>query len=312
VHVESSPLARIRALEVSPDRFRKLALASALALGAIVATGALVRLTASGLGCESWPGCEKRSFFPASDTHGVVEFGNRVFGIVPISLTLLTWLAATRTPRLPRAAVRIGLAVALGTLAQAPLGLLTITSGLHPLLVMSHFLLALAVLGGAIALAVEARRHEAGAGTRRVPAELRRLGLVLAGSCLLLVVTGAFVTAAGPHPGDRADIRRLGTLEETLWVHVRVAALFGCALLFVLGYLAARRRNVPSLFRAGIVLLALVLLQTGVGELQYRTALPWGLVLLHVALATAVWAATVVLVTLLWRPTASFGWRESN
>jgi heme A synthase len=32
-----------------------------------------------------------------------------------------------------------------------------------------------------------------------------------------------------------------------------------------------------------------------VGEIQSRTELPWGLVLVHVALATAVWAGVVAL-----------------
>ncbi|MBA3364569.1 MAG: COX15/CtaA family protein, partial [Actinobacteria bacterium] len=65
----------MRTFEVTPRRFLSLAAASAIALYAIVGTGALVRLTASGLGCESWPGCEQRSFFPASDVHGAIEFG---------------------------------------------------------------------------------------------------------------------------------------------------------------------------------------------------------------------------------------------
>jgi heme A synthase len=38
------------------------------------------------------------------------------------------------------------------------------------------------------------------------------------------------------------------------------------------------------------------------GDLQYRTHLPWGLVLVHVAVAATVWAATVAFVTLMWRP----------
>jgi heme A synthase len=49
-------------------------------------------------------------------------------------------------------------------------------------------------------------------------------------------------------------------------------------------------------------LLALVLAQMAVGEIQYRNELPWWLVLVHVSLAAAIWAVTVALVTLLWRP----------
>ena len=50
-----------------------------------------------------------------------------------------------------------------------------------------------------------------------------------------------------------------------------------------------------------VVLLVLLLVQMAVGELQYRNQLPWWLVLIHVGLATAVWAWTVGLVTALWR-----------
>ena len=51
----------------------------------------------------------------------------------------------------------------------------------------------------------------------------------------------------------------------------------------------------------------MLLAQMVIGELQYRTHLPWGLVLVHVALAAAVWAASVAFVTLLWRPRAGAG-----
>jgi cytochrome c oxidase assembly protein subunit 15 len=299
--------ARFRALVLAPRTFLKLALASTAALYLIVVTGSLVRLTGSGLGCESWPGCEEGSFFPASDVHGAIEFGNRAVGIVPIGLSLLTWLGSHRTAGLPGWTVRLAGAVALGTLAQAPLGLVTITSGLHPLLVMSHFLLALIVLGGAVVVALEAWCLSAGRAELGLPKELRRLGLVVAGACLLLVVSGAFTTASGPHPGDSSEVDRLGTLEDMLWLHVRVTALFGCALLLLLGYLFARRERWPRLFRAGLVMLGLVVAQMAVGELQYRLELPWGIVAVHVALAAAVWAATVALVATFWRTPAELG-----
>jgi hypothetical protein len=37
-----------------------------------------------------------------------------------------------------------------------------------------------------------------------------------------------------------------------------------------------------------------------VGEIQWRNGLPWGLVLVHVALATAVWAGVVGIAARLW------------
>jgi heme a synthase len=310
MYAETGRLAQLRTLALAPRTFLKLAVVSVAALYVIVMTGSLVRLTGSGLGCESWPGCEEGSFFPASDVHGTIEFGNRAVGIVPIGLSLLTWLGARRTAGLPGWTLRLAAAVALGTLAQAPLGLVTITSGLHPLLVMSHFLLALIVLGGAVVVAVEAWGLAAGRADLAVPRELRRLGLVVTAACLALVVTGAFTTAAGPHPGDSSEVERLGTLEDMLWVHVRVTALFGCAFLLVLGYVAARRDRWPHLFHAALGLLGLVLAQMSVGELQYRLELPWGIVAVHVALAAAVWAATVALVATFWRTPAVLAARE--
>jgi heme a synthase len=290
-----------RRLELSQGGFQKLAIAAAGALYLIVVTGAAVRLTSSGLGCDEWPGCERGSFFPENDFHGTIEFANRGVGIVPITLTVATALAARRARGLPHWAVLLAAAVAIGTIAQAPLGLITITSGLHPLLVMSHFLLALVVLAGGIVLALAPWRRN----TAPAPRFLRRLGLVLAGAALALVVSGAFATAAGPHPGDSAKVRRLGTLYDAVYVHVRVTAVFGCVFLFALGYLASRRDEFPRLFRAALGVLGVLLVQMGIGELQYRTHLPWGLVLVHVALAAAVWAATVTFVTLLWRPPES-------
>jgi heme A synthase len=41
--------------------------------------------------------------------------------------------------------------------------------------------------------------------------------------------------------------------------------------------------------------LGVLLAQMTVGDIQWRTELPWGLVLVHVTLATTVWAGVVAL-----------------
>lgn len=312
MHVESpSPAARARSFEVTPALLRRVALASAVSLYLIVVSGAAVRLTASGLGCESWPGCEPGSFFPASGHHSWVEFGNRAMALFPLSLTLATWLAAWRTRAVSGWVTWLAGLTCLGTFGQAPLGLVTITSGLHPLLVMSHFLLALVVLAAAIVVAVEAWSGDRGRSAPLVPLAARRAGLVVAASCAALVVTGALATAAGPHPGSSAEVRRLGNLVEAMWVHVRASALFGIALAGLVGYLVVRRDRAPRLLWPAAALLGLLAVQMVVGEVQWRTQLPWGLVLVHVSLAAAIWAATVLLVYVLWRPPAAMAVRRT-
>lgn len=290
---------------MSPVAFRRLALWAAVSLYLIVVSGATVRLTSSGLACESWPGCEPGSFFPASSGHGFVEFGNRIVSLFPIGLTLAAWLGAGRTVGLPRWVGRLAAGTFVGTIVQAPLGFVTILSDLHPLLVMTHFLLALAVLAGGVAVAVEAWRHDRGEASPLVPPLVRRGGIALAFAGLVLVVTGTLATAAGPHPGG-SDIRRLGSLDDAVYVHVRASAAFGIGLLALVGYLWTRRRRSPRLFALSLVLTGVLVLQMGIGEAQWRTELPWELVLVHVSLAAAVWAVTVLLVYVLWRPPRSF------
>ena len=87
-----------------------------------------------------------------------------------------------------------------------------------------------------------------------------------------------------------------------LVVHAAAVAVFGLGLVFLVGYLAAHRARAPRLFRLAAGLGGLVLLQMGLGELQYRTHLPWWLVLGHVALAASVWSWTVLLASQLRRP----------
>ena len=125
---------------------------------------------------------------------------------------------------------------------------------------------------------------------------------MLVAACLLLVLTGTLVTGAGPHSGDPDVIERLWNLPDALYLHVRITAVFGCVFLFVLGYLVARRGLSPRLFRYSLLLLAVLIGQMAVGELQWRLELPWGVVAVHVGLAAAVWALTVALAAMLWRP----------
>ena len=166
---------------MTPRRVRWLATATVLTLYVIVITGSLVRLTGSGLGCEAWPGCEEGAFFPEDDVNAYIEFGNRVFGIFPITLSILTAWAARH---LPRWTFWTAIAVAVLTVVEAPLGLATIRYDLPPEMVMVHFLVALLALGGAIVVLVESIRMERGAASLEFPRELRIGAVVLAVACL--------------------------------------------------------------------------------------------------------------------------------
>jgi cytochrome c oxidase assembly protein subunit 15 len=185
---------------------------------------------------------------------------------------------------------------AAGTVAQVPLGAVTVAFDLNPYLVMSHFLLAMAVVSLSTWATVAAFR----------PAVARsgiggRIGLLAWGSVvvyLALIVSGAFVTASGPHPGSTTTpIERIGNFYDAAWVHVRVATTFTVLLVGLAVWLWNRFRGSPAQ-RLSLVALVLLGCQAAVGEYQYRNGLPWDVIAVHVALAATLLITVVVTASL--------------
>jgi cytochrome c oxidase assembly protein subunit 15 len=296
-------VAAVRVRSLSAQTFFRLALASCIALFLVITSGAFVRLTGSGLGCDNWPSCGSKPY-PEQGFHAFVEFGNRMVALTGIVLTLATWLASRRLPELSRWAQLGALGAFLVAAAQIPMGGITILLNLHPLAVMAHFLLGLAAFALTLVVAVEAWSLRDGLAPAAGPRWLR-LFVTCAGLpvCAILIVTGAVATASGPHPGSSDDVKRLGLgIVDTVYVHVRAAAVFGVGVLLV-GWLLRRYcRGYPGLWRIWVGLLGVLVAQAIVGEVQYRNALPWWLVLVHVALAASIWALSLVLAFALWRP----------
>jgi cytochrome c oxidase assembly protein subunit 15 len=290
-------LSRARGFVVSAQAFRRLALTNAAVLIGVVATGATVRLTESGLGCLHWPGCQPGDVLPDKGFHSDIEFSNRVVAGVTITVTLLTFAASFFTPGLRSAARRLAGVTFVGALAQAPLGALTVYYHLNPWFVISHLLLSLVVIGIGVLVVFEAFHVPAVELSKR----LRALAVLVGTACIVLVVTGTFVTASGPYPGsfNGTPVERLGSFHPAIWIHVRATAIFGISLALLLIYLVKERH--PRLIFAWPVL-AVLAVQMTVGEVQYRTGFPWWLILIHVTLAATLWAATVALVAALLRP----------
>jgi heme a synthase len=291
-----------RSRTVSARTFLRIATASSVALFFVITSGAFVRLTGSGLGCENWPSCGDRPY-PEQGFHAFVEFGNRMVALAGIVLTLLTLLASRRTAGLSAWGRGATLGAFLVAVAQIPMGGITIALDLHPLAVMTHFLLGLAAFGLALIAALEAWSLRDGRAPAAAPRWFR-LFVTCAGlpACIVLIVTGAVVTASGPHPGSSADVHRLSYWSDSIYVHVRVAAAFGIGVLIV-GWLLWRiRDSYPGLIRIWVGLLVVLVAQAIVGEVQYRNGLPWGIVLVHVALAASIWAFSLGLAYALWRP----------
>jgi heme a synthase len=276
-----------RVLPATAEGFVPFTLGVALVMYANVVSGASVRLTGSGLGCPDWPLCHGAPVPPAA-YHSLVEYSNRVVAFAGLVAGVLVYLAARRHG--DRTSRILAAATAIGVLAQAPLGAITVHLKLSPLVVMTHFMLAVVVVG--LATALWARVSDP-----RPAALPRSLTLLAAGSAVLglgLVWSGTFSTAAGPHAGS-AEVHRLGNLHDSTWWHVRVATAFVVVLAVALLALWRRDRRPTGLGRLTIAFLVLLPVQATVGEYQYRNGLPWGVVLVHVALAGLVWMSVVTL-----------------
>ena len=306
MHAESAPVALPRRLgtTISPCVFRRIALAAVGVLVLIVATGATVRLTGSGLGCPHWPTCTNQHALPRG-YHSDIEFSNRVMSAVTVLTTLVLAIAAWRTRGLGRRGRWLATGVFLGTLAQAPLGAITVKYDLNPYLVISHLLLSLTVLSLGVLTLLEASRLVFGARSP-LPQIVRLAGLVLLAAVFVLAISGTVATAAGRFPGNSGTqvVPRLGSFYPAVYWHVRAVAVFGIVFLVLAGWAWTRRRAYPWLLRGCAGLLAILAVQMTIGEVQYRTYgdVPWWLVLLHVATAAMLVGWTVGLVARLWRP----------
>lgn len=264
----------------------------------IVVTGGAVRLTASGLGCSSWPSCEPGQFTPmlhgATSYHPFVEFGNRtitgVLVVVALAVALLAGLDRRRS-----ASYRVLAWVPLvGVVVQAVVGGMAVIYDLPPAVVGGHMLISMALVGVSTWLRVRSREGD-GPTTPTVDTTTRRLVAALGAAAVAVVALGVVVTGAGPHSGDdRVGYRFAVDPFAMARVHSLAVWLFTGLLVAVL-VRVRRRGDAPAARRAAWVLLAVTAAQALVGYVQLFTGLPIALVNLHMLGAAVLVVATVLL-----------------
>jgi heme a synthase len=268
-----------------------------VAQSVIVVTGGLVRVTASGLGCPTWPRCFEGSYVPVSGQpqsfHKLIEFGNRmltfVLVLVVVGAVVVAW---RRVPRRRPLVLLSGIGL-LGVAAQAVIGGLSVLTDLNPYVVALHFLVSMPLI--AAALAVYQRDQDAGDGRPEplVRPEPRVLSYVLVGLAGVVLVVGTLVTGSGPHSGDVDRPARTGFDPERIaWLHADLVVLFVGLVVALL--LALHLVDAPRAARTRAwVLLGVTLAQGVVGYVQFFTGVPWVLVGIHVLGAVLVWLAVL-------------------
>ncbi|MEY3561269.1 MAG: hypothetical protein RL068_421, partial [Actinomycetota bacterium] len=205
----------------------------------IVVTGGLVRLTASGLGCPTWPKCTAESLVTTQEMgfHGIIEFGNRLLTFVLLIVALLTFATVFRKHPAKDQLILPTLIFFAATLMLVVGLALNVIMGLTPFTIAVLVAVGATMLYSALRVIITARAVELGGLV--VPAFLLGLGIiaqavvggitVLTGlnswivgihfliSAFLIAIAAILVWRALPKPlGEIANVNRWLAIPTTL------------------------------------------------------------------------------------------------
>ena len=279
---------------------RILAMILLLCQGGITVTGALVRVTGSGLGCDTWPMCHQGSLVPVAGAapwvHQFIEFGNRLLTFVVAAAAIAVLVAVYRAQR--RNVVKALAAVSLaGVAVQAIIGGISVHLDLRWWAVAVHFLPSMILVAVAAALYMRIAEPDDVAPTRRFPKAASNWAIIAAVALAFVLMTGTMVTGSGPHSGD-ANAGMDGRLE----MDTRMLAYVHAFCLYI--YLGAtavsvwilRKAQAPKdALRTATVLIVLILVQWAIGVIQFRMGVPRWTIPVHIGMSSMVVAFTTFL-----------------
>ncbi|MDQ0825887.1 cytochrome c oxidase assembly protein subunit 15 [Arthrobacter sp. B2I5] len=277
-------------------RIRRLAVASLIGQTLLVVTGGAVRLTASGLGCPTWPRCTTDSLVntPEMGIHGFIEFGNRLltFALAAVAALMLVYLWNLRKERKDLFLLALGLLASIP--AQAVIGGVTVLTNLNPWVVGLHFLVSMALVVFATLLVNRAFGRTGRFLASRpaaLPAALRPVASAVALFSAVAVMLGVVVTGAGPHAGD-ADAPR-NDLDWDLFSHIHAVPAYLVTAGTLVALVLVFRRGIKGPFRTAVLaLLGVTVLQAIIGFTQYYNGIPALLVAAHMLGAALLMAAS--------------------
>ncbi len=286
--VERLPLPSLRTQRI-------IAILVILTQAGIAVTGSIVRVTASGLGCPTWPQCFPGSFTPVpveevATVHQIVEFGNRLLTFIVVAVAIAIVLAVTRAHR-RREIIAYAWVMPLSTALQAGIGGITVLTGLLWWTVAIHLLVSMAMVWIAVVLYSKIGEPDDGVVRAVVPGPLRALTVLSAAVLIATLIAGTMVTAAGPHAGDDSVARLQIEIVSLAHAHSQFTVAY-LALVVGLGFGLAAVRAPRNVLRALGLLVLAIIAQAILGITQYTLQVPAELIPFHIAGAALCTAAT--------------------
>jgi heme A synthase len=297
-----------------PLDVRYLALLSVIATYALIVLGGTVRATDSGLACPDWPLCQGQ-LIPPLEGSVLIEYSHRLaaasVGLIILGTAIAAWLWY-RENRFVVAGSTI--AVVLVTV-QALVGGVTVNMELPDTIVALHLAIALVLLAVLVATTIVAFRY------RRLPPSdtpypdrvlspgaAPGLAAVTALATFGLILLGSYVANSGAalvYPDwplfDGRLVSAGGRLADLHYAHRLMAVVVGL-LVLALAVQTWRQGRRPALIAAMGCALVLYVAEVLVGASNIWFELATSVRIVHLALASALWAALVF--------TATWGYAE--
>ncbi|HEY4333922.1 MAG TPA: COX15/CtaA family protein, partial [Ilumatobacteraceae bacterium] len=202
--------------------------------------------------------------------------------------------AFRRRPR-RRDLVVIALLIALGWPMQGLVGAIVVLTHLNPFADQQHFLLSMVLVGLGTILVHRAGQPDDGVRQRtvsdRTAVHVRAVTIFTA----LALVSGTFVTGAGPHAGDERAKRFDIAITSVARVHSIVVLCTIGVVILLMWRLRQRHADRVILDNALMMWMVTAIAQAAIGYTQYFSGVPAALVAVHIAVATSLWVATVQL-----------------
>lgn len=282
----------------SAFNIRYYALFTVLTTYGLIVLGGTVRATGSGEACPDWPLCQG-NVIPPADTRVWIEFSHRltasIVGFLILGLVYYTWRHRRDDPALWRAGIAAGLLLVL----QVFVGGITVGTDTAAGVVAIHLTIALTLISTLIFITTRLFRE------RAMPfGRIEVMPAIATLAVLALIITGVFVSqkhAGLAYPDwPLFDGKVTPSNTEVGYLHYAhriVAGLVGLLLAHV--YVAAVRARVAPAVLWGLTAAAVLFVaQALLGAMNVWLELATSVRILHLALASAVWA--VLVFTMAW------------
>ena len=272
---------------------RTLAMVLLLCQGGITVTGSLVRVTGSGLGCDTWPLCHEGSLVPVAGAapwiHQAIEFGNRTLTFVVAAAAGLVLYAVIRAGRRKDIKTLAWISL-LGVVVQAVIGGISVRLDLRWWSVAVHFLPSMVLVFVAAMLYMRIAEPDNAAPTRRYPGSAQTWTLIAAAALCLVLVTGTMVTGSGPHAGDAAaGMEGRLEMDTRVLAYVHAVCMYLYLIATIITTVLLRNSGAPEdAKRTAYVLIAMILVQWAIGVIQFRMGVPRWTIPAHIAMSSTV------------------------